>query len=687
MMVATTKDLAKALSDVSAYPLQVSDVQPGSAARGDHGEDLDRLVDSALRAVLGTRTRIEDVDRFRAALGSSFVAEEVDGHRQFVPVAPGRLVGGSDESTVSGPQAVLLGQAKDVVDRALPLLDRLMTLRPSSDPEDQAALSVVIRTAIGQLRTELGRSDGPRVPLVDEQLRVLLGTAAASTTVVDPDGIGGALGALRDLMGLNSSPVLPLSRRNGHPGNRANTPAEEESLTHYRMIADSVLRLDQSWRAAAGAFTGDPTAGYSFITGRLQHLDLTLQTIGESVSRVRDALDSVYIGPAERRILVVPLKSRPRDRLTVEDLLTWADDAVGPETSSIARDHGRIALAEYVLPNTRAVAALLKEAATADLGGGFSTPRVTAAFAELVGQYDQLVAELQLLVPPAGAPGTATGQLVDVPDVVDDPVGVALATLRGDGLEPEIGTGRTVESGPLDRVLTTSPQAGETVARGTTVTVDYATALARALVPDLRGLQVAEARDALHDAELAVDADLKHERDPDVRIGCVIRSVPPHDRVVDLHTPVKLVVSFGDTRDWNEILCQLAPAVGSSARDVWSALGELWSAVSGHDDDCPAELRDATVSVGSVVEILQELTPDALRTWLRRLLEPPPDTVEAPAVQVVAGQQGEPSTSAVGEAPAATTGPAGQSGSAPTKRAKAASRASRTNARQQGRNE
>src|SRR3954469_6126966 len=204
MMATGTNQLARALNDVSAYPLQVTDVIAGARPRGEQGNDLDRLVDGALRAVVGTRTRVDDVERFRAALASSFVQEEVDGHVRYVQASPGRLLEGSDESAVSGPQAGLLAQAKDVVERGLPLLARITSLRPASDQQDQDALCTVIRTAAEQLRSEFGRPDGPRMALVEQQFRILLGTPSTGPGPMDPDDVGGAFGALRDLMGLAS---------------------------------------------------------------------------------------------------------------------------------------------------------------------------------------------------------------------------------------------------------------------------------------------------------------------------------------------------------------------------------------------------------------------------------------------------------------------------------------------------
>jgi len=608
-MATSTKDLARALNDVSAYPLQVTDALAGGG-RGDSGDDLDRLVDGALRAVIGTRTRVEDVDRFRAALASSFVEEEVDGRRRYVPASPGRIIEGADESVVSGEQAGLLAQARDVVDRGLPLLRRIASLRPASDSDDQDALCTVVRTAVEQLRAEFGRADGPRAPLVEQQLRVLLGRTADGTAVVNPDQVEGALGALRDLAGLASRPVLPLADRNGHLGNRANTPLEEESLTHFRVLTEYVLRLWQSWQAYAGSLSGAGT-GYAFIGARLGHLDLTFQTIGEAVDRVRDALDSVYVGPAERQVLVLPLASRPRDRLSVEQLLDWAEQTVGRQTANLARDHGRIALARYVLPNAAAVATLLREAADADIGGGYGTPRVQSALAELVTQYGQLVEELQLLVPPSdGAPGSPGTRLTTVPDLVDRKLDKARAKLARAGLFLKLGTGTAVRQRRLvDRVLTMSPAADTQVPRGSTVIVEYGVGLAQTTVPCTRGVAVGVAVQRLKDAGLDFGAT-HYAVCRQVPFGQVIRSDPREGKVVTVGANVDLHVSEGDGRgDLLEQLCAVAPVAGDAVRQVMEAGSMLWQAASGRADDCQDELQDAVIAVGNIVTLIQGLIP------------------------------------------------------------------------------
>ncbi|MGY1985431.1 PASTA domain-containing protein [Blastococcus sp. SYSU DS0669] len=607
-MATSTKDLAQALRDASAYPLQVSDALAGGG-RGEAGDDLDRLVDGALRAVIGTRTRVEDVDRFRAALASSFVEEEVDGHRRYVPAAPGLVLQRADDAAVTGAQAVLLTQARDVVDRGLPLLGRITSLRPAGDQQDHEALAVVIRTAVQQLRDEFGRADGPRAPLVEQQLRVLLGSTADGTALVDPDEVRGALGALRDLSGLASRPILPLAGRNGQVGNRANTPVEEESLTHFRVLTEYVLRLWQSWHTYARSLDGDG-GGYSFIGGRLGHLDLTFQTIGEAVDRVRDALDSVYVGPAERQILVLPLPSRPRDRLSVEQLLDWAEQAVGRQTANLARDHGRIALAEYVLPNAAAVAALLREASEAQVGGGFDTPRVRSALAELVTQYDQLVDELKLLVPPLGqTPGSRRTEFTTVPDVIDRSLDEANEMLRRSRLRLRLGEGRAVRSGALDRVLGTSPPVGTEVARGSEVVVDYAAGLAQTAVPCTRDTTVTEAERRLRDAGLRLGG-LQPVDDPEIAFGRVVDSDPGEGTVLPVDEKVCLRVSSGDgSGDLVDQLCAIAPAVGDAVRQVLGAGGQLWRTASGSDDDCPDDIRQAVAAVGSVVTLLRRLAP------------------------------------------------------------------------------
>jgi hypothetical protein len=592
-----TDTVVQAPSD-AAFPVLVMDADAARPSRGGSAEDPARLVDNALRAVLGARTRSNDAAGFRAALARSFVQTEVDGRRTYRNVPSGTSADVVDAAELSGFQATLLARAREVVERGLPLLDGLRSLVPTSDVEDAAALVSVVRTAVVRLRDEFGRRDGPRAVLVEQQLRILLGDDASAAA--DPDLVRGGLGAIRDHLGLASG-----------QDRRANTVEEEQQVTSYRLLVEYVVGLRQSWTTAAPFFGAGASSSQTFLSARLRRLDLTLQTVADAVDRVRSQLDTVYVGEAERRIHPLPLPSRPQDGLTVEDLLEWAADVASPETAVLLRDGGRIVIADSLLPNAVRVRDLLAEAAAAELPGNLGAARVRAAFDELAAQFSGLVAELQRLIPltagesasgPVG--GGAGARVVLVPAVVGRSVKKARKALRREGLELALGQARTADTGRVNDVLATDPPAGAAVASGTEVRVDYLAALTRATVPDVRELPFQQATARITAARLVV-GHVTVDRSRTQAPGTVLRTSPSPRTVVDPGQPVDLTVAAADPHDLYELLCGLVPLAETAASVGREAVGRLRRVTTMDGQDCSEEVRSSAQVVSLLAELLR----------------------------------------------------------------------------------
>jgi len=129
-------------------------------------------------------------------------------------------------TSISGTQASISKRARQAVDQALPLLDGLVPLKADAGA-DLEAIKAVVRKQMLALVEELGP---PRVSRVGQIFRLLGGTDIDHVNRVDPNSIGGTLGTLRDQFGFNCS-----------------TQQDEQNLTNFRIIADYIISLAQSW--------------------------------------------------------------------------------------------------------------------------------------------------------------------------------------------------------------------------------------------------------------------------------------------------------------------------------------------------------------------------------------------------------------------------------------------------------
>jgi hypothetical protein len=128
--------------------------------------------------------------------------------------------------SISGAQASIFTRARQAVDQALPLLDGLSPLNAQAD-DDIEAIKIIVRKQMLALVEELGP---PRVTRVGQIFRLLGGPNIDNATRVHPDSIGGTLGTLRDQFGFTHS-----------------TGQDEQNLTNFRSIADSIISLAHTW--------------------------------------------------------------------------------------------------------------------------------------------------------------------------------------------------------------------------------------------------------------------------------------------------------------------------------------------------------------------------------------------------------------------------------------------------------
>jgi hypothetical protein len=393
------------LTDLASYPILTEEVgyppsplsRPPNGGAGGGGtatNNLGQMVNRAMSQVLGWKIKPGDTKGFVGALTQSFNLTNVEGHVQstWVPrtyAAQTDLSGG-----LSGAQASIYGRGKEALDQSLPLLDGLYTLNPETDAEDVEALKAVVKSQLSELVTELGFLSGPRVARVNQYFSLLLVDAntapvfpppGGTSLVADPDQIGGTLGNLREVLGLNFKDQ-----------DFVNTIADEQNLSNYRIVADYVTSLAQSWVNNLPFF--GLNSSQPFFGTQLVLLSRQLQVVAESVDEVRFTLDSVFIGPAERQTILFNFASSTGlTPIFLEDLLTWIQNFATEEGPALIQEGGKFAVENTFTPVANQLLQFLANLPSAvnslnpSLPAGFLTPRVRLARTDLTDQLLRLV--------------------------------------------------------------------------------------------------------------------------------------------------------------------------------------------------------------------------------------------------------------------------------------------------------
>jgi beta-lactam-binding protein with PASTA domain/tRNA A-37 threonylcarbamoyl transferase component Bud32 len=180
----------------------------------------------------------------------------------------------------------------------------------------------------------------------------------------------------------------------------------------------------------------------------------------------------------------------------------------------------------------------------------------------------------------------AANQPVPVPNVVGIRELKAKAKIEAAGLEPKIERAASTE---FDKgiVMDQKPDAGTRIQKGDQVTIVVSTGIPQAVVPDVVGMDYADAVDALDEVNL--DAR-KREVFSEKRAGRVIGQDPPAGDVVDEGTAVVLRVSKGaETATVPDVLDQTE----ASARAELQAAGFDVESVEAASDTTPEGLVSA----------------------------------------------------------------------------------------------
>ena len=391
----------------------------GSAARGGA---LGPMVAKALQDVLGWKISGNDPKGFLGALNQSFALTMVEGHVQPSWTPRSYAVASDLAGGISGAQASLYTMAKTLLDQALPIIDGLYALDPAADAEYVTALKQLAHSQFSELVAELAYLGGPRVIRVHQYFQMLMGIAiqinagnppATPPTITPllgplppnlpptdlpqllqpapwtvPDGILGTLGNLRDELGL----AEPTSATDIEPS-FINTVADEQNVTNFRVLVDYTNALFNSWSNSFQFFFMSTTT--PFLGTQLVLISRQLGVISETVDEVRFVLDSVFLGPAERKTypLLLTYNGAPLPQIFLEDLLLWIQNYVTDEAPAIIQTGGKIALGEdfaNMVWQFCVHAFATYQYAQQQTGSAISTDRVLFSLGKLSGQLYEL---------------------------------------------------------------------------------------------------------------------------------------------------------------------------------------------------------------------------------------------------------------------------------------------------------
>ena len=372
------------------------------ASSSQSGSGLGQTAALAIGDVLGWKVSGTDPKGFVGALTQAFTLTDVEGHVESTWNPRTYAVQTDLGGGITGAQASLYARAKDALDQSLSLLDGLYPLDPDADPEYVKALREMARSQMTEIVREFGAVGLPSVLRIDTYFKILLGQdpsqfkTGSSTVQFDPDEIKGTLGLLRNTYGIYFR------------GNRFNNSIEDEQdITNFRVISDYMTSLMQSWIANRGFFYLDPDR-QAFFGTQLVLISRQLNVIVETVEEARFVLDSVFIGPNERRTLLLRFNDDSFPPMFLEDVLEEIVSFVKDEGPRLLRDGGKISVTNNILPVVRSLKEMVIQARNPKdkdkLPDGFKTARVHHSLDDLrdqLGELIRLAEQVEQKVPPA----------------------------------------------------------------------------------------------------------------------------------------------------------------------------------------------------------------------------------------------------------------------------------------------
>jgi hypothetical protein len=375
----TTQDDAGATDD--PFPQWVEVVDSLNLSSGTTDEATGIIEPSnAVSGVLGCRLNISDVAGMKHALEEAFplVADD-EGHlhpkwrpRSFSSVAVQAGFG-----KITGAQASLLVRTTAVVERIVPVIERMTPLSSDADSEDVAAIRSLIVGELRELQQLFGNEGGPVPQRVNMMFQLLMGDDDAGNSFVNPQEVHGQLGQFRSRLGLEAAEV--------------NTMDEEERLTDFHVVVNDIDTLRLSWLATR---TQLDRQGHDFLGPTATQLQRALACVASSARHIERIMDLTLVDANERLMLMLPTDPR----VSVAELLGWIEEFASRRAFDVLRDSGKDGVFFSIRPTLGRLRNLVTDGmlianirSTDELNKlppGFKSNRVQTAIEELSSQIE-----------------------------------------------------------------------------------------------------------------------------------------------------------------------------------------------------------------------------------------------------------------------------------------------------------
>lgn len=401
--------IRSSVDDISTYPVLTQDMSwgpismPPSIGGGSTTSSLGQIAAKALSEVLGRRPRLNDPKSFISALNDSFICKDVEGHTECVWTA--RAPSGTTElgGSVTGAQASIYMRAKEASDAVLPLVEGFIALRVDANPEDTEAVRSIVKSEFGEVVKEFGMEGGPRVDRVDDLFELLIGYGPGTIVAVPPapptpptprgdfivtmPGYAGLVSANPDLLAaFGGGEIGRLGDAFGFTRDQVNTIEQEQNLTNYLVLRDYVLSLYTGWQSFRGSFLGGVN---NYLGTQLILLQRTLSVVAESVVEITFAMDSVFLGPAERQTVRIDFPiGVAAGPMYVDDLLTWVQNFASAEGTRIVEEGGKLGV-RSIVPTLQLLQRLVQNSVGRIRHPGARHPRVRRTLSELASQLNE----------------------------------------------------------------------------------------------------------------------------------------------------------------------------------------------------------------------------------------------------------------------------------------------------------
>jgi len=387
--------------DLQAYPILTEEVpsevvsRPPSAGPGSGIAPIGKMAENAIRDVLSWRAKTDDPKSFIMALNQSFALKDVEGHTEYA-WTPRTYTVQTDMGAITGAQASIYNRAKVALDQSLPLLDGLYALLPVLEQEDLDSVRDMVKSLFTELVNDFGIEGGPRIPRVDQLFRILLGVP----TPTNAERAGGELGIMRERFGLKRGFVTTIE--------------DEQNLTNYMIVVDYLIGLNNSWKTEKSYFAHSGTNVQPFFGTQLVLLSRSLDVVAQAVKDVEFAMDSVFLGAAERQTVLLDFTSIGEESsLFIAELLDWVERAATDELPAQLQDSGKDAIRtmKHVVGDLHRFvhAAILPQQPLKGLPPGYRTPRVQRALKLLSESLRETYRLAEQIKPPDFPPETGRG--------------------------------------------------------------------------------------------------------------------------------------------------------------------------------------------------------------------------------------------------------------------------------------